>query len=92
MSNNLLNLFLHDAKSSAKKQTTAPSKRIPLEHIDKINSSIKSLNKIQVTIRNSSKSFDLFKISGEFPAYVSSLNTGRFQNYYFFNFKLYLII
>jgi hypothetical protein len=78
MSSNLLNLFLNDTKS-AKKCNIMPSKRLPLEHIDKINSSIKTLNKIQVTIKNSSKSFDLFKLSGDFPAYISSINTGNFN-------------
>ena len=54
--------------------------RIPFKHIDKINSSIKNLSKIQVNIQSSGKSLSsswMFKVSGDCPTFISSINTGK---------------
>jgi len=55
--------------------------RIPFKYIDKINSSIRKMSQIQVVIQSDAKSSSssswMFKVNGDCPAYVSSLNTGK---------------
>jgi hypothetical protein len=54
--------------------------RIPFKYIDKINSSIRKMSQIQVVIQSDAKSSSsswMFKVNGDCPAYISSLNTGK---------------
>lgn len=54
------------------------TKRIPLKFNDRIGSSTKNWNKIEVTLKNDCK--NLFQISGEFPTFISAVDQTKLAN------------
>ena len=73
------------------KTSPVSSRRIPLEHIDQINSSIKNLTRVHVFIRNDNKMEDLFELAGESPVYISSVNKSKQKNTNYNLFSLLII-
>lgn len=91
MSTSSSSSYSNFSRDKSTKTDDQKSNMIPLRHIDKINSSINNLNKLNVIIKNDNKSSDIFQISGECPVHISAFNSSTYSLLLVMIFKYNLI-
>ncbi len=71
---------MNNTKSQQQQQLMSDAgsyRRIPLRHIDQINSSVRNLDRVEVTWRNERRLHGLLDIAGQSPTYISYINKSK---------------